>query len=181
MEAALKRLVEKIPPPKKPRFSNVNWDRLEKALGLTYPSSFKDFIDVYGGSVWFDNVCPFFSEARTEKEAKDFVQSVKKKLAPLKGNTFDESFNAIEIPLSPADNGLFPFLIDYSGNLFCWQTDQNSPDKWPVVFWNTGPITILEKLTLAMLINDWLMRKPHMVKIWGDINEYEPDRIRLTE
>jgi hypothetical protein len=85
------------------------------------------------------------------------------------------------MPLYPTENGLFPFMIDYGGNLFCWQTDRNSPDKWPIVFWNMGPITVMEKMTIAKMILGWLQRKPQMVKVWGDIDEYEPDRIRLTE
>ena len=171
----------RIPPPGNPRHSNVDWKRLEQHVGLTYPRSFKDFINVYGGRVWFGNISPFFSECRTDDDAKQFVVSIERKLQQIESNTYDEDFNEIQPSLYPERGGLLPFMIDYAGNMFLWRTDSRNSDEWPIAFWNMGPITILEDWTIAKMIWQWLQRDPVMIKVWGDINEYEPDRIRLTE
>jgi hypothetical protein len=181
MDSALKSLVKKIPPPPDPRFRDVDWASLESAVGLSYPPSFKEFIGVYGGSVWFDNICPFYTEAKTDKEVKDFLRSVRENLKTLEGNLYDEHFTKVEMPLYPEEGGLFPFMVDYSSNLFCWETERKDPDKWPVVCWLRGPVVVLENTTIARMILDFLERKPHTIKIWGDINLYEPERKGLTE
>ena len=71
MDSSLQQLMGKMPPPTDPRHRMSIWSRLESAVGITYPTSFKEFVEVYGGSVWFDNVCPFFSEATTDDEVKE--------------------------------------------------------------------------------------------------------------
>ena len=169
-----------MPPPAEPRLSNVDWDRLEALVGIAYPVSFRDFVHTYGASVWFDNVSPLYCEAQSDKEAREFLKSVERNLSPLKGNMYDERFNVLQLPLYPDEGGLFPFMVDYSSNLFCWQTAPASPETWPVVFWNRGPITIMENMTIAKMILHWLQQKPQMVEVWGNIDEYEPERIRLT-
>ena len=66
MDAALQRLTKRFPPPSNPRYADVDWTRLESAVGLTYPSSFKEFVATYGGSIWFDNVAPLYCTPKVE-------------------------------------------------------------------------------------------------------------------
>jgi len=177
----LQRLIAKMPPPARPRFRDVDWGRLEAAVGLTYPVSFKEFIGVYGGCVWCDAFSPFYSQARTTADAKDFLNSVKEKLIALQSNMYDGDSNKIEIPLYPTTGGLFPFMIDYSSSLYCWRTDRKDPDKWPIVCWFTGTVLVLEKMTISKMLLEWLDRKPRMIDVWGDVNDLPPERRQLTE
>ena len=154
---------------------------MEKAVEIQYPASFKEFVGLYGGSVWFDNVVPIFIEAKSDAEVKDYLRSVDDNLKPLQNKVFDEKLRPIKVPIYPEKGGLFPFLVDYSSNLFCWETKDEDPEKWPVYCWLRGPTFVLRKTTIAKMILEWLDHKPQMVKVWGDIRDYEPERICLTE
>jgi len=180
MDAAIKRLTKAMPPPASPRFQAVNWKRLEEAVDLTYPLSFKDFVAVYGASVWFDNLSPLYTEAKTVASAKHFRKQVTDNLAPLHNGVFDDKLKPLNLPVYPEKGGLFPFLVDYGGGMCCWWTERRKPDRWPVVCWRAGRVmTILERKSLAQMILDWLDRKPHMILVWGDRRDMEPYRFRL--
>lgn len=166
MDAALQQLMKRMPPPTNPPFSDVDWERVEGVIKLRYPSSFKEFIGAYGSSIWFDNLSAFYCSEKFE-DPKQFLTRVELNLEPLRTNMYDERFNRIELPLYPESGGLFPFLVDYSSNLFCWRTEREDPNKWPVVFWNCGPIITMEKMTIAKMILEWLERKARMVRVWG--------------
>ena len=181
MYATLSRLMDLMPPPKNLRFARVQWERLENAIGMAYPSSFKEFIGVYGGSVWFDNLSPFYTEAKSDGEVKKFLKSVEEKLKRLRGNTYDEDYNCLELPLFPEKGGLLPFMIDYAGNLYNWLSVQENPEKWPIAVWLTGSIRMLDGMTISSMILDWLERKPLMIELWGDVQEFDPKRLCLTE
>jgi hypothetical protein len=180
MDPALKRLMKKMRPPPDPTGRNVDWERSERGIGLTYPTSFKDFIGVYGASIWFDNLTLFYPERKSYKSVKTFLGAVKARLQLLvKYTILDEEYNEVVMPLYPEEGGLFPFLADYNGYEFFWQTTGKNPDKWPVVCWKMGPIVLLGRMSIAKMILDFLERKPRMVGVWGDIRLYEPERIRV--
>jgi hypothetical protein len=180
MDSTLKRLMTKMPPPPDPTGRNVDWERSEAEIGLTYPASFKEFIGVYGASIWFDNLTPLYPELTSYKDAKTFLAAVKAKLQLLvKYKILDEKYHEVAMPLYPEEGGLFPFLADYNGWEYFWQTTGKNPDKWPVVCWKMGPIVLLGRITIAKMILDFLERKPRMIAVWGDIRDYEPERIRL--
>lgn len=179
MDTSLKKLIELMPPPKKARGKKTDWERLESALGLTYPKAFKEYVAVYGGSVWFDNLSPYYSEAKSTREIKVFIRHLQKRLKDLNGNMYDNNWQEVDLPLWPNVGGLFPFMIDYSGCQYLWATKSGDPEKWPVVLWQTGAIINLGRITLAQMILGWLQRTPRMRKVWGDINDFEPSRIRV--
>jgi hypothetical protein len=181
MDDYLQRLMQRIPPPTNVPDRDVDWSRLEAAVNLTYPVSFKDFIGVYGRCVWFDHICPLFTTARSDADLKQFRQSVDAKLKPVKANTRDKRFKKIDVSVYPSQGGLFPFMVDYSSSLYCWQTDQSNPNAWSIVCWFTGQLVVLENTTIPKMILDWLERNPVMVNLWGDYTELPPDRIRITE
>jgi hypothetical protein len=127
-----------MPPPANLLHADVHWPKVENAVGLTYPSSFKEYVATYGACVWFDNFSPFYDLGLSDANLVEFVKRIKKKLKWLVDNIYDERFNQLDIPLYPSEGGLFPFAIDYSSNLFCWRTEHSDPDKWPIVCWLTG-------------------------------------------
>ena len=125
MDQALRKLVLRLPPPAPLPGTDVDWERLEHLIGLNYPESFKEFVQTYGDCVWFDNAAPLYSRARSDVEAKEFLRQVSRNLAPLRGNMYDDDFSKISMPLYPEIGGLFPFMVDYGSNLFCWHTTSN--------------------------------------------------------
>ena len=181
MSDDLNELMQRFPPPDKPRYTPINWENLEAALGLCYPPSFKEFIDVYGGCVWFDNLSPLYSQAQTAEEAKGFLQTVERKCNQDSGNTYDKSFKRISPVFSPEKGGLLPFLIDYGGNMYYWQTDIGEPDQWPIIKSHGGWMTPHPAMSIPTMILKWLERDPQMIEMWGDVEQVPAERLRITE
>jgi hypothetical protein len=179
MDGSLRKLMKLMPPLKRKRHTKVNWDRLEEQVGLPYPDSFKDFVSVYGSSHWFEMVLPFYSTAKTVRLAQSYVKSVREKLKWLAGNTYDAKFSKWDLPFYPEDGGLFPFMASIDGPMYCWRTESRHPNRWPVYCWMTGPITVLRDTTIAGMLLGFLERSPRMVRLWGDVREYDPERIRI--
>lgn len=180
MDSSLRRLTKKMPPPSDPPNRQVDWARLEAGIRLSYPDSFKEFVGVYGSSVWCEHVTPVYSTAKTDAEVRSFLRLVKDKLKPLKSNMYSEKFEAEDVPLYPDTGGLFPFMIDYSSSLYCWRTKQEDPTAWAVNCWFTGQLVRVGKITISGMILKWLERKPEMMALWGDINDLPADQIKLT-
>ncbi|MBI3412287.1 MAG: SMI1/KNR4 family protein [Planctomycetes bacterium] len=170
-----------MPPPKSLQHTGVNWSLLEEHIGLRYPESFKEFVAVYGSCHWFDKLLPFYGHPKSPREAKAFVKDVAKKLKWLRGNTYDERFNKLDLPLYPAPGGLFPFMADIDGPEYFWQTEDRNPDRWPVYCWMRGPITVLEGVSIADMLLGFLERDPVIVRLWGDVRNFSSDRIRIED
>jgi len=181
MNDSLKELMQRFPPPANPRFTPINWENLERALGLCYPTSFKEFIDVYGGCIWFDDLSPLYSQALTDKEAIEFREVVDNKCNQDRGDTYDQHFKPISPPFYPEQGGLFPFLIDYGGNKYFWETESDDPDEWPIVKSHAGWMTRYPAMSIPTMILRWLQRDPQMIEMWGDVEQISPERLRITE
>jgi hypothetical protein len=50
-----------------------------------------------------------------------------------------------------------------------------------VYCWMTGPITVLPNTTISGMLLGFLKRSPRMVRVWGDVRDYEPERIRIDD
>lgn len=170
-----------MPPPENPRHCDVDWAAVEKTIGLTYPATFKEFVGVYGGSIWCDHFGPFYA-AGPLQNLKKFKRTVADRLKWLEGNmyVFDTGRRKIDLPLYPSAGGLFPFAHDFSGSLYCWQTSSMDPGEWPIVCWFQSSIVVLNDMTIGKMLWDWLDGAPRMVDLWGDIRELPPERIRLA-
>lgn len=180
MNKSLNQLMDRFPPPSKPRDTPVNWRNLESALGLTYPSGFKEFIDVYGGCIWFDNLSFFFRQGRTKKEAKEFPEIVIEMCDIDRGNTWDENGKPFSPPFYPEPGGFLPFLVDYGGGQYYWDTQSDNPDKWPIILSDGGWMTRFPSMSIPAMILKWLERDPQMIEMWGDVEQLPPERIRIT-
>lgn len=181
MDRSLRKLMKRMPPLPKQRHTVVNWDLLEEHVGLRYPDSFKDFVSVYGSSHWFDKLMPFYSVAETVRQVKDYLKSVRQTLKWLVGNMFDAEFNKWELPLYPKEGGLFPFMGDIDGPIYCWLTESKNLSRWPIYCWMRGPITVLSKTTIAGVMLGFLERSPEMIRLWGDVRDYDPGCIRIDD
>ena len=180
MKSEIDQLIEILPPPKEVPNQIVDWDKLEKAVGLIYPNSYKEFIAVYGACCWFDDFVPLYSTANSDEEISDYLDTVKDNLLYLRRNMTDNQGNEWKkVPVYPTKNGLFPFMIDYSSGLYCWKTDSGDPDKWPIIYWFGGPYEILQNMTIAGMFLSYLKREPPMLKHWGDINDLPRKQFRL--
>jgi hypothetical protein len=156
VDDALRRLIELLPPPENPTGREVDWKRYEDGLGIRYPRYFKEFIAVYGASIWFDNYSLFYPEATTTKDVPSFREEIQEKLDLLvRYGMTDENFQSITMPLYPERGGLFPFMIDYDGTYYFWRTEPDDPDSWPLLRWEVDMLRVLKYSTLAeMFLED---------------------------
>jgi hypothetical protein len=181
MDSALAKLIERFPPPPNPRGLPVNWRAIEKSLGVCYPCHFKDFINVYGGCVWFNNLSPFYRQGGSDDEAKDFPSKVERMCDIDRGNTYDANGKPLSPAFYPEEGGLLPFLVDYGGNVYYWDTASGTPEEWLVIQSHGGWMTPFPAMSIPTMILNWLGRDPQMIEMWGDADQISPDRLRITE
>jgi hypothetical protein len=87
----------------------------------------------------------------------------------------------VDLPLYPEAGGLFPFMADIDGPLYCWHTNSTNPNRWPVYCWVVGPVTVLPDMTISGMLLGYLERSPQMMQVWGDVRDLDPKRIRIDD
>lgn len=182
MEPALKRLMKRFPPPANPRSTPVNWTNIEQALDWTYPQHFKDYVDVYGGCVWFDDVRPIYMQGLTQENAGELPAFIESRCDIDRGNTYDADGKPFSPPFYPEDGGLMPWLLDYSGNMYYWDTGASEdPEAWPVIQSHGGWMTPFPAMSLPTMILKWLEQDAVMTEIWGKLERWPEEQRRITE
>jgi hypothetical protein len=181
MDTALQNLMEAMPPPRRPRSTKVQWPKLEERVGLRFPESFKEYVAVYGGSIWFDNWSPLYVTAKTTDEINGYLRTVSEYTSHMKGRMvkWGKFSEKLDLPLYPEKGGLLPFMIDYSGGMYSWKTAGSDPDCWSVVCRIDSQIAELRKITISGMFLEFLGRSRRMRKVWGDVNDLEPHRIKV--
>ncbi len=184
MNAALKKLIKLMPPLKNTKDTCVAWDRLEDATGVKYPTTFKEFVEVYGSSIWFDHVRLFYTTAESEADMEKYTQSLEEQVSPLQNGIYIYNKELgqreeVNFPLYPEKGGLLTFMIDFSGSYYCWNPKGRNANKWPIVCCFTSQVLIIESITVPEMFLEWIERKPRMVDLWGDIQDLPPERVRL--
>ena len=72
-------------------------------------------------------------------------------------------------------------MADIDGPEYCWRTESTNPNRWPVYCWMRGPITVLNNTTISAMLLGFLERLPQMIRLWGDVRDYDPGRIRIDD
>lgn len=170
MEAALKNLIEILPPPENPTGLDVDWAKFERVLGFQYPTTFKDFVAIYGASLFLNNYSHFYPAGCTVNDVETFFETVSSKFSLLvdydlyDNDLYDNDYKPLKVKMYPEMGGLFPFMCDYSSYEYFWQTGNTDSNKWPIVCWQTGVLTGLEFASLAELLLDdidhWKKEEP---------------------
>jgi hypothetical protein len=125
---AVSELIKIIPPPSVPRQvgASAEWQAVEDALGVRFPSDYREFVFTYGTgqigggySVWN----PF--------EGNKYVEHVR--LICGYERDFRERFpHYSPYRIYPDCPGFLPWGGDDNGNYYGWLTD-GPPDRWPVL------------------------------------------------
>ena len=98
-------------------------------------------------------------------------------LKNLEGNTFSEDFDDLEYSHFPNENGLFPFMEDYSSSYYLWHGLQGNGADPEVVVWLTGPSVSIGHLSIAEMILGYIRGDGPMVDVWGDVIDNPSDRL----
>jgi hypothetical protein len=152
MEPALSKLLDAIPPPEGVKGRDVNWNEVERELGFAFPSSFKDFIAVYGESQWFDLYSSALypdtvaGVAQYREELQGFHETVDEH-----GIRDDDELDGRPCTLYPEPAGLLFFMSSSDGDYYFWRMDSDDPEQWPMVVWQVPGLFKLEQKTIAGL------------------------------
>lgn len=150
---SITQLTELLPPPKGVGGRNTNWPQVEKAIKLTFPGHFKDLLNVYGDSTFFDRYYILYPAASSLEEYKESVRS---RLQILVDYGICQDGMDVEMPLYPEPGGLFPFMVSSDGDYYYWNTESEDPNEWPMMQWQANEIITLEFPTIAGLFLDAL-------------------------
>jgi hypothetical protein len=165
--AELRRL---MPPPKSIPDNNPDWSEIEQALGVTYPSSFKEFIHTYGTLQWFDWLQPLAPfDDMTPQRFREYLINVFEE--SLDDEVVDATRAPVAVPEFGAPGGWLPFMTGSDGDTYFWVT-AGSPESWIVVsVVNRQAIAIPTNSVIDMLAG-WLSGDRTTEPIWGTVEEF---------
>lgn len=106
----LKQLMRLMPPLLPAGEYLYEWSTVENTIGLVYPDSFKEFIQVYAGIVWCDTFSPIYPEGNSRLEIDAYQKHITKAIENLHGVCHPRihGVKGTKMPLYPQKNGLFP-------------------------------------------------------------------------
>lgn len=104
------------------------WVEVERSLGTSLPSDYKDFIRTYGLGQVADFLCvltPF-----SDNPNVNLSLQIEQQLSALR--ELHAAGESAPYPLFPATGGIMPFAITDNGDVLHWETN-GAPDAWRVV------------------------------------------------
>jgi len=125
---ALAKLVAVMPPPKRPLYSDGNWEAVEKAIGLLLPADYKAFIETYGSGM-VNGCLDIQSPLRPGEDIRQWWT--------IWAELYSDIAEYIQIPypVFPQPEGLLPFGTLGDVDFLNWLTI-GEPDHWPFVYYD---------------------------------------------
>ncbi|MFF7210691.1 hypothetical protein ACFZAU_09120 [Streptomyces sp. NPDC008238] len=119
-------------------------------MGFGFPSDYRAFVDRYGGGfagtpdslrsfVYAPSSVPL-APGRTSG-FRGFVDWHASEIAPLFTGWDEDEWGGTAYSMHPEPGGLLTWGENQAGDLYCWLTEGDDPDAWPVVMWARGPAT----------------------------------------
>lgn len=170
MEESLSKLLQVIAPPDGAKGRDVNWKEVEKDLGFAFPTSFKDFIAVYGESQWFDlySSALYPDSVAGVGQYREELQGLHKTVDE-NGIRDDDELDDSPVTLYPEPRGLLFFMSSSDGDYYFWRMDSDDPDLWPIVVWQMPGLFKVKQKTIAELllstVEELRIRQPH--RLWA--------------
>jgi hypothetical protein len=145
MNSAVLDLARLIPPPVDGGRAATPWGDAEGQVGFNFPSDYRDFVDRYGGSGWFNNELYVIAPTTRQTDpdfGTGFQGFLDNTLIGLGRDVSEERENAIALedegrfphPIFPESGGLILFAYNANGDMCFWDPKSgNGPDDWVVV------------------------------------------------
>jgi hypothetical protein len=135
LHADVRRLLE-LMPPHVGAGDSVDWQVVQRSLGVRLPGDFRDFVGVFGAGTIDDQL----DIARVADTGGDVDLPTIEQLTPTSASTAWLEATESGYPLWPAPGSLLCWgrlrsVGDTFGFLY-WLTVGDDPDNWPVVTWN---------------------------------------------
>jgi len=142
MHPAVEQLAQVLGPPEREP-SRVPWELSTEEVGLTFPSDYRDFINLYGSveingelSVWSPAMRP--SEPGAPGGLAGFVWNTTREggIGDYLASAYEEGdYRECPYPVYPAPGGLLIWANNFNADHCFWLTEGADPDKWPIVVW----------------------------------------------
>ena len=146
----LRRIAERVPPPREVVQGGGDWAVAERTLGTALPEDFKRLVGTYGRGDFYGALClcsPFGGADNPVLLTGDVLDDY----GPLR----DDSPEDFPHPLYPEPGGLLPWAVtDHSAHL-CWLTE-GPPASWPVVLWSREDDYETYDCGAAAFLDGWL-------------------------
>jgi hypothetical protein len=130
MHESVLRLREVLRPPRRGG-DRVDWDAVSAEVGFSFPSDYKDFMDVYGGG----SIDYFLSIYSLDREFDDWRGEYES--APY---MFYEDEHGLAdpcpVPVQAGPGGLILWAISAGPDFCFWDATQSDPEEWPVLVFN---------------------------------------------
>lgn len=172
---AINDLISVTPPPPDNGWREVDWESVERSLGLPLPQDYKDFVATYGPGT-FDDFLHIFLPA-ADNDLLDLRNRQRQDIDSLR---VTHSKFPDEIPYrvtEPAE--LLPVAITENGNIAYWHvTDPENPDSWTITINESrGPEWYRYPGGLTSFLADMLSRRIRVTVFPDDYPVEQPEFI----
>lgn len=130
---AMERLRQELPPPGRIFGAQGDWSQVERELGLSLPTDYKEFISTYGSG----KVCGFVSvySPFVRNINWSFGSYLEQCRSAYQALVDTRVLDGIPYPVLPEMGGLLPFGTTENGNCLNWLT-VGPPDQWELIAWD---------------------------------------------
>jgi len=105
-----------------------DWGSLEATVGVRYPSEFRQIVEAFPPG-WFQSEFGILHPGRFANPVE-----YRRAVAAHANIVRDRAGDLAEpMPVYPEPDGLLPWATVGFGPILCWSTEDEDPDKWPVV------------------------------------------------
>jgi hypothetical protein len=134
-EQALIAQLRDLMPPHDGAGDSVDWQKVERVWGVTFPQDYKEFVATYG-----EGETDAFLTLLVPGPAEDSVPS-----GGMAAETAEARRMWLEKPPagygSPATPPVIAWGVNARADLLCWVTDEQDPERWPVAVWSRGALS----------------------------------------
>lgn len=146
----LQRLTQLVEPPNNPVHSEGNWIEVENTLGMSLPSEYKQFIEIYGQGVFMGN------RKRSGVRIDSFLRPVSADLLAKSAGAYFYGRTDIEYDIYPNNPGLLGIGSYADVNVIAWHT-VGGANEWNIVYIDAETGTYeLERFAIDALIVSFL-------------------------
>ncbi|MEZ5943742.1 MAG: SMI1/KNR4 family protein [Planctomycetaceae bacterium] len=131
MANAIDELASILLPPDSPYGTEVDWKLIEKEVGLTFPSDYRELCKRYGSFEFGNTISVMHPRQSSGSFATQMAELLVDVIDGVEGGR-----DNLEYENYPSIPGLFPVIYTDNNQLVCWITE-GKPDDWPLIYWST--------------------------------------------
>jgi hypothetical protein len=154
------------------RPSSVDWEPVEREIGVRLPSDYKGFVDSYGPGTYGD-VTITAPGGPAEWDFFGLIDRHRRRMK--KDSRFAMNPVLREVPVFPESAGIIPWGEAPDEWTFCWAPTGGDPDRWGTVLINpTEMLTYLPSISFSSFLRDFARQDEEIGILLG--RDRTPDR-----